>query len=61
MEIMNFTTLSQCFYRRSNRVAGSSPIWLSPTGLSPMAKVMWTFANIPPGHSPIGESHMDVR
>ena len=26
-----------------------------------MAKVMWTFANTPPGHSPIGESPHDFR
>ena len=26
-----------------------------------LAKVLWTFASIPSGHSPIGESHVDIR
>jgi hypothetical protein len=38
-----------------------SPIRLSPTGHSPMAKVHCTFSNTLPGLSPIGECPPDFR
>ncbi len=45
--------------RQWRKSCGHSPIY--PPDIRQLAKVRWIFASIPAGHSPIGESHMDVR
>jgi hypothetical protein len=45
--VINWMTIFRCFLTKSQWLTRISPIRLSPTGHSPMAKVHCTFANIP--------------
>ena len=43
------------------RVAGTSPVGISQSGVSPWASVHWTFAYTPPALSPIDECLLNFR